>query len=257
MGSSITISVSERGAKSPNWTLEGDTSGEKTLADILQFTKNSLLEVARYALKEEQGFGFTKNPLVYVDKKLNKPLYLVNPLGEISFVSKEAASKILIDVFEEIIHRSKVVTGEYISSHIVFHNGRIVARTREELKRWIDSQPIFDTDDRVRFINLAPYAARLERLGVTAQRSMRVFRKSKDKQMRSGAKVRKPNGAYALSFRALKRRFKKTTAIKFEMIPANYYGLSFYDVFKTGPSQGKPYLYPSILIKLNEVGNEL
>lgn len=257
MASEIALSVVERGAKAPNWSIQSDITGEQTLADVLKFTRNSLIEIARTALLEEQGQGFTKTPLVYVDKKLNKPLEAVNPLGEISFVSKQAASIVLVDVLEEIIYRSKVVTGQYIASHIVFHNGKVVARDVASLKKWIESRPNLETDDRVRFINLAPYAARLERLGVTAQRSFKTFRKSKDKQQRAGAKVRKPNGAYALSFRALKRKFKKTTAIKFEMIPANYYGLTQYDVFKTGPSAGRPYLYPSILITLSEVGNIL
>lgn len=259
---SIDLSVKENGRKSPNYTLDTDLAGEITLDELLNFTKSSLIIIADETLREEQVKGFDKNPVVAVDGRVGKPVINVNPLGKIEFNSRTNIDDMLLATYEGILHRSKVVTGLYKSSHYVFLNGRQVATDMSSLKAWLSTKPDIKDSDLIRFVNIQPYARRLERFGVTAQRSNIRLEKSRDKRQRSGPKILAPNGAYFLTARSIKRLYKRNSSIRFGFIPGYLLGLSA--TFKTfsrasgsrreSRSKKSTYLYPTITISISAGG---
>jgi hypothetical protein len=87
------------------------------------------------------------------------------------------------------------------------------------------SKDSFDEKDRIRFINTAPYARKLERDGVTAQRQKAKIGNGSRVSRGVRSKIRVPNGAYALAARAVRAKFKGNSGIKFSLIPGNYLGI--------------------------------
>ena len=268
----VEFSVSENGRKAPNWTIDSDIGGELSLEALLKFTKANLLLIADQALSEEQAKGFDKNPVVHVDGKLNKPLIQVHPLGKIEFTKRQQLSEVLRFVYDGILSRAPVKTGLYKKSNFVFVNGRQVASDKASFESWLAKNPQVEAKDIIRFVNIQPYARKLERYGVTAQKKKYRTRKSKDARGRSGnslGEVLAPNGAYFLTTRSAARIYKNNLQILFKYIPGSDFGFSA--KFKT-PSKGivaskgkrkgkalghkgaRTYLYPSILLKIRETG---
>ena len=251
----VEYSVYESGRKAPQYTLDTDLKGELTLAELLEFTKSSLIVIADQVLKEEQARGFDKKPIAVVDGSPYKQIIDVNPLGKIEFFSKVAIDKIMLEMYESILERSPVDTGLYKSSNYVFINGTQIATNLEELKKWLDRKPTINPNDLIRFVNIQPYARRLERLGVTAQRQQSRTVKSRDKKQRSGSRILAPNGAYFLSFRSIKRKFKNNVGIRFNFISGANLGLSASFKEKPGSSaKVSTYLYPSISFLVSDLG---
>lgn len=259
----VDFSVRESGRKAPQWTLDSDINGEMTLADLLAFTKQNLLVIADTALAEEQAKGFDKNPVVTVDGRIGKPVIAVNPLGSIMFTSTADISEVVLEIYQFILERSPVLTGRYKSSHYVFLNGKQVATDLSSLNSWLATKPEVEPKDVIRFVNIQPYARKLERLGVTVDRTQARFRKSSDKRQRSGPQVRAPNGTYYLATRAALRKFKQNLKISFKFISGSEMGLTA--TFKMNyarpgkltnrkPAKPSTYLYPSILLKISDGG---
>jgi hypothetical protein len=264
----VDFSVTEKGRKAPQWKIENDLNGEMSLADLLEFTKQNLILIADTALSEEQAKGFDRTPIVKVDNRVGKPVAQVSPLGSIEFISRQNIDDIMLAIYDAIEHRSPVDTGLYKQSNYVFFNGKQIAKTRSELTAWLATKPQVEPKDLIRFVNIQPYARKLERYGVTAQRQQRRLRKSQDARARSGngGKVLAPNGTYYLASRSASRLYKNNLKISFKYIVGSDLGLM--SVFKTG-SNGVPgskkkssrkaknprtYLYPSILLKITEGG---
>lgn len=260
----VELSVYENGRKAPQYTLDTDLNGEITLAELLNFTKAALIIISDETLKEEQANGFDKKPVVVVDGKQNKPVINVSPLGQIEFVSRTNMDEIILQTYTGLLERSPVDTRRYIKSHYVFLNGTQVATDFPSLKSWLATKPQFKDTDFIRFVNIQPYARKLERLGVTAQRAHVRQEKSKDKRGRSGTHILAPNGAYFLTSRSIRRLFKQNSVIKFGFISGSQLGLLA--AFKTqasgarGGKRGKihkgarTYLYPSITISVSQGG---
>lgn len=249
----VSLSVFERGRRRPEYTLDSDLNGEMTLMDLLEWTKSTLIITADEVLKEEQSRGFDKKPVLIVDNTKGKSPLDVSPLGQIEFIARQQFGPVLIEAYEGLIHRSKVLTGAYIKSHYVFHNGKQVATDLESLKTWLTvNPPDFKEKDTIRIVNIQPYARRLEMLGVTAQRS----KQSSNKIRGQGNFVRVPNGVYQLTTRAIRSKYKYNSIIKFTFLPGGSMGLSA--SFKKGRrgknSAGRPYLYPSIVFTITERG---
>jgi hypothetical protein len=256
MNFKVEVKVVESGKNAPNYSLDKDLNGETTLQSLLQFTKSALISIADQVLFEEQAKGFDKDPIVLVDGKQGKPIFNVNPLGKIEFLSRvtrESLDKLIKDTYESILSRSPVDTGKYISSHYVFINGTQVASDLLSLNSWLATKPDIGPKDLIRFVNIQPYARKLERLGVTAQRQQSRTVKSRDKRQRSGARILAPNGAYFLAFRSVKRKYKNSAGIKFSFIPGSYMGLTA--SFATAGSGAKKstYLYPSISFLIRDL----
>lgn len=253
----VDFSVYENGRRAPEYTLDSDLNGEVSLADFLEFTKASLIVTADTILREEQSNGFDKDPVVTVDGRTGKSPANVNPFGTIEFTSRVNVTDMLLETYEGILGRSPVLTGRYKSSHLVFLNGKQVASDLASLQAWVATNPEFSEKDLVRFVNIQPYGRKLERLGVTAQRQQARTSRTKDK--RSGevrVRLRQPNGTYFLTARAIKSKYKRNSSVRFGFISGGNLGIT--GSFKSGRpgknSAGRPYLYPSITIYLNERG---
>ncbi len=247
--------VFEDGRKAPEYSLETDLRGEISLADFLAFTKSSLIIIADQVLKEEQDNGFDKNPVLVVDGSQSKPIANVSPLGSIEFVSRANITDIIRETFDGLIFRSPIDTGKYVSSHVVLLNNSEVARGQNSLDSWLATNPQFKDSDTIKFVNLQPYARKLERLGVSGQRQQSRTVKSRDKRKAaSGGRILAPNGAYFLTTRAIKAKYKQNINIKFSFIPGGQLGLK--GSFKVGRNgkPGRSYLYPIIILTVNERG---
>ena len=263
------ISVKVKGAGAEFYTIEGGLGEKATLEELLAFTKKSLIAIALDALKSEQDKGFEKNPVVVVDGKKNKSVLDVSPLGKIQFIAQVQGTALLSELYEDIMIRSKVVTGTYIEGNFVFYNGKVVATNRSEMASWLEKKPEFVKGDTIRFANVVPYARKLERFGVRAGVTRPRKAKTRDKKQRSGPLVLAPNGVYFLSHRAISRKYKQNAAkMRFEFILGSTLGVQGVPaISKDGkplrrnykPSAGKPknsgpYLYPSIKIVIGETG---
>ena len=263
----VSISVSESGRKAPQYTIDSDLKGEITLTELFEFFRTSLATIAFETLKEEQDLGFDKKPVISVDGRVGRRIDQVKPFGQIEITARAEAMEILLDAYQAVLDRSPVDTGLYISSHIVVWNTTVIAKNMGDLRAWLSKSPELKDSDSFVIVNTQPYARRLERLGVTAgngsfsSRSPR-YQKSRDKRQRSGPQVLAPNGAYFLASRAIKRKYKRNSTIRFKFIPGYVLGLGA--VFKTFSkasgtrkrSKSKPstYLYPAIVISLKEGG---
>jgi len=261
---SVDYSVYEGGRKAPQYTLETDLNGELSLAEFVEMVRSNLIVIADQVLREEQSNGFDPDPVVIVDGRVGKPVYNVKPFGQIEFVARGNMKEIILETYEAILHRSPVDTGQYIKSHYVFLNGRQVATDSTSLNSWLATDPDFKDSDLIRFVNIQPYARKLERLGVTAQRQQSRSVNSRDKRGRTGTKVLVPNGTYYLTTRAIQRKYKRNSSVKFAFISGTQLGLTA--SFKTATSgargggrgklkkPGRTYLYPSITILVSESG---
>lgn len=266
---SVDMFVYEKGKRKPGYTIESDLDGKVTLEEYVRFMKLTLLTIARDTLKEEQARGFDLKPTVLVDSRRGKNLEAVKPFGRIDFIARLDIKEILMETYQGLLDRSKIVTGQYVESHFVFWNTNRVATNKQELEAWYDSNPPVKPGDRILFVNTAPYARRLERYGVvkgSKSKSRLRYQKSSDKRKRSGldGKVLASNGVYFLTTRAIKRKYGKQTKIEFKNIPGSTLGITNFQ-FKS-KSTKKPkgakkstgtYLYPTLLIVVDSAGGVL
>lgn len=264
----ISITVSERGRSKlkPEWTLESDINGKVTAQQLFGLLQDTLINTAILALEDEQRRGFDKQPVVRVDNKIGKSPFAVNPLGKIEFIARQQGRDIILEIYDNILKRSPDRSGEYFKSNIVSYNGQVVAEDRAELVKWLTSKDSFDEKDRIRFINTAPYARKLERDGVTAQRQKAKIGNGSRVSRGVRSKIRVPNGAYALAARAVRAKFKGNSGIKFSLIPGNYLGIGSNYPRQSGSGKdtsynrreykttGRPYLYPTILLEISTLG---
>ena len=157
----VKVSIKDGRKTRGDYRLDDDLSGEWTLADLLQSTKDALINISMDVLKEEQGRGFDKEPIMLVDGRQGKPLTAVNPLGQVEFSARQDFTDIIKETYIGLYKRSPVKTGRYVDSHYVFHNGVQVANDYSRLERWLSSNPEFKDGDTVRIVNVQPYARRL------------------------------------------------------------------------------------------------
>lgn len=252
----VDFSVYENGRKKPEYTLDSDLAGEVSLKDFLEFTKSTLIVTADVVLKEEQSNGFDKKPVVAVDGKVGKPVFNVSPLGSIEFTSRANMSEVILETYKAILFRSPVLSGRYKSSNFVFLNGQQIATDLPTLEAWLKSNPPFKDNDLIRFVNVQPYGRKLERLGVTGQRTQsRTVGKKKKGLIGPARGVKVPNGTYFLTARAIRAKYKRNSVIKFTFISGSSLGItgSFKQSRRGKP--GRPYLYPTIIISVSESGS--
>ena len=265
----LTVSAREIGRPGERWDLQSDIDGKVSLQQFLQSIKFALIDISLKALQEEQVRGFDKEPITYVDGRRDKAIAAVNPLGKIEFVSSQVSGlKVIEDIYRGITDRSKIVTGTYLSGNLVYYDSKIVASNPFELVSWLASSPKLVPGKQIIFMNVVPYARRLERLGVTAQKSRYRTAKSRDKRQRSGPRILAPNGTYFLTYRSASRLYGKNARIKFGFIRGSTLGIqntpivsksgkslrtSFAPKGFWGKSSG-PYLYPAIFLTIPEKG---
>ena len=253
----VYIQVLENGKRAPKYTLDSDLNGEVSIIDLFKFTKNSLIVITDQTLKEEQARGFDKDPILLVDGRRNRDVRTVHPLGQLELVARQQFGDVLLEAYNGLLKRSKERTGRYKDSHYVFFNGVLVATDLRELQAWLRSNPDFKEGNIIRIANIQPYARKLELWGVTAQRSKtRLEDKGRRKGEKTGKIIKVPNGAYMLTARSIKSKYKQNAGIRFTFLPASSLGLS--GTFKTKGrnknSVGRPYLHPSLVITVQERG---
>jgi hypothetical protein len=262
------VSVKVSGAGAEFYTVEGSLSEKATLQEFLAFTKKSLIGISLDALRLEQERGFERDPVVVVDGRKNKSILDVSPLGKIQFIAKAQGTTLLFDLYQDILAKSKVVTGTYLENNFVMYNSKVVATNTAELISWL-AKVEFTRGDTIRFVNVTPYARKLERSGVRAGITKERLVKTRDKKQRSGPLVQAPNGVYFLAHRAISRKYKQNVEkMKFIFLTGNTLGIQNYPVIskRTNKPLGKnfvkrgnqkksgPYLYPTIQIVIGESG---
>lgn len=251
----VKMEVYQNGKRAPQFELHGqDFDGHLTLADFFELTKSTLILTANQVLREEQASGFDQHPVVIVDGRIGKPVIDVSPLGSIQFQARADVGDILIDTMQAILDRSPVKTGTYLHSNFVYFNSDRVATDMASLKAWLATNPSFNDKDLLRFVNIQPYARKLERAGIRAGTekggNKRYSKRGKGERSRS---ILVPNGAYYITNRVIRNKYKRNSIIRFEFIPGTQLGLKGSFIPRKG-KPGRPYLYPSILISVQESG---
>ncbi len=252
-----------------------NTSAPQEIAELAAFTKGKLIEIALMTLHEEQLKGFDRKPLTLVDGIENYDLDDVKPFGQIQFISRVAAEDFLLPIYQGLIKRSAYDEGGYSEEgHFVYVNQQLVANSLSTLQSYIKSSvKLFKTGDIIRFVNVMPYAGKLERNGVTATRRGKGNVKekmSKDKKRgyRSGFTVRAPNGAYFLTAKSINKNYKFVSKIEFQWVNGanidltaapthSKIGKKFRRTFAPKKGRGArkgSYAYPSIVVIINEGG---
>lgn len=263
----VDIKVTEGGGKKATtpYSLESDLNGEWTMEQLVQHLKTSLIQISLDVLAEEQARGFDKDPVMVVDGK-TKPLFSVSPFGRIEFFSRiKEIAPVLEKIYSDILKKSPVDTATYIEGNLVLVNGKTVATNMVEFQNYLKTAE-FSATDIIRFINVTPYARKLERSGITAQRRARRLVKSRDKKSRGqifdGNKILAPNGVYYLTLKSFQKKYKFLASAKFKLVPGGSFDTSKLPTTanngkplrRTYKKTGEPYLYPSIVINFKEAG---
>lgn len=272
---SLEYSVKDTGRSGTpfNFDLDLDINGDTTFREFKERIRLAQILIARSVLREEQRDGFDKSPITRVDGVAGRKEEQVKPFGRIEYFSKISDLEILLQVYKSIEERSPVRTGLYRNSNYVFVDNRIVAKNEAELFKFVEQTKEFGISEisEVRFVNVTPYAARLEYSGT--RKEIRGLNKglnvTKGKTGKSrykktlGRPIKKPNGAYYLASRTLGSIKGFFAQVKFEFIPNGFQGLIFdpdgvfRNTYANSPKNrakrrvGKPYVYPSILFKIS------
>jgi len=276
MGLSLDISVSESGKGQKAWNLESDLNGKATEAEMQTFLRTALIQIAPQALREEQARGFDKKPRVRVDNQWDRPIEGVKPFGKIEYFARQNAIEAIGQIYNEISKRSLVDTGQYRDSNYVIVNRKVVATNLAELKAWMftTAKTGLPSNTIVRFVNVTPYAARLEFAGYSkgvrgGSKGKRIgSRKTRAAKKAPGGRAAKPNGTYVLAHRIARSKYKSiANFIKFTFIPNGFDGINISGngVFRTSYKEvdrkgnrtkraGQPYVYPSIVLDFSEKG---
>jgi len=245
------------------------TRAEDTIENLLANVKQFLIYTAQEALAEELRAGFDPGYVTKIDGKNNKDLETVNPLGKIQYLARVNFIEAILSIYMEIMKESKVVTGAYAKANMVFFNSILIADNYENLKRTLEAMlksRKLESNDTIRFVNIAAYARKLETLGVTKNTSTKRWRISKaTRKYGGGGKLLKPpNGVY---WNVAKRMVKKFAVLKgakfrYELLLGNYLGIGMLSLSrkfkgatrKTGREIGRSYVYPTIVLKIGEEG---
>lgn len=272
-----TIEVTENGKKSPEWSLQGDLNGSTSFEEFSEFVRQSVIQISLSVLKEEQQKGYFKTPSILVDGQ-KKPIEQVRPFGDVLIAERLTTGDILTPIYQNIISRSPHgQSGTYEAFNIVLYNNNEIARSMAELQNWIKSNPsALKAGDQVRFLNLTPYASKLERNNIVkgGGKGIRHRPSRKAKGQYKGTPIRVPNGTYVLAFRASQKYLRGNVKGKFEFINGKYINAIAKPRSTVGPNNGKVrdlrvtfsqsarnafknkikgfYVYPSIVLTITE-----
>lgn len=250
-------------------SLSGDISGDATLKDLTKFTKQALIQISLETFKEERGRGFDPKPRVRVDNSFNKDIFAVNPFGKIEFIARQNVAPAIRNIYAEIQKFSPVTSGQYKASNYIFVNNQIVATDPGSLEVYLKTAR-FKGGEKIVFMNVTPYSARLEANGI--RKGQRGSLRGKNiKRKKTGEKrgkvTARANGTYALAYRFARKKFIGISgALRFAYLPNGTDGIYIQEsgVFKTSYQNtrknrakgqvGKPYYYPAIIITISPEG---
>lgn len=241
---------------------------------MVEDSKTIARQIAREVLIEEQSRGFEKEPRVRTDNIFDKPIINIKAFGKIEYYARQEFSEAITAIYTRLLALSPVGrTHYYKNTHYVLFRGKTVARDASELKSWLLTAEFRD-GDILRFVNAMPYARKLE---LNAGRNIITGKnkgtKNSKKRMGksgsgSGAMVRKPNGAYFLTYRYARSQFKSiSNFMKFAFLTGDALGIKNSPVRGRQPSgsafrttfkkDGRTYLYPTIVLDFSKTGATL
>ena len=170
------------------------------------FIRKVTIETAEQALREEVGRGFDSQPVVVTDGMPRRDYRGVKIGGRIEFIRRPQMADAVLWALDELRKRSPVLTGRYVSSHIVMINGAEIAGDVAAALRNVKET------DRVQIANTQPYARKIE--GATAsKRTGRGKRKPSSKQAKGGV--------YRVVVRGLVQRYGRSMFFDYKMVKLN------------------------------------
>lgn len=186
-------------------TVEGLSSFQagRSIAD---WVRQSTIDVAERALREEVGRGFDNQPVVITDGVPRRDYLAVKPFGTIEFAARANIAEIVMWALNRLQQISPVKTGRYASTHTIMLNGTEIGGNIALALR--NARP----GDKVQIVNPQPYARKLE--GATA-------RKSTGRGRRKPSSRQAPNGIYRVVQREVVNRYGKTLFVDFKYVPLN------------------------------------
>lgn len=260
----LEYSVVESGTNGAQYIIGDGPPEGADLELLLKYFKKTLVLVADTVLKEEQAKGFDMNPIVAVDGVTNRSTLDVKPFGKIEISARVDASDFILKIYTDILEKSPVDTGMYLDYNFIFYNSNPIASNMSELNTWLAKKVPLKTGDIIRFANVMPYASMLERNGITRQKAKmrRTIAKPYKKRKVGPMLVRQPNGTYFLSARAVTRKYKFNSNIRFEWVNGAKMDLagvpsvsrSGKPLRKTFKKRKGSYVYPSIVVRITEKG---
>lgn len=255
--SQVSLTVYEKGKRKPEYTIESNIRGELTAAELLSLIKNTIVAVAKDAKREETARGFDPRARIVVDNKFNRVEEDVKPTGKIEYIARQDLREILQFSYDKIINLTRIITrtGNYAKNNVVLYNNVEVARNPADFKKFLDFKRDFKNNDRIEFVNIAPYANKQELEGLVKGGGRTARIKPKKGTEGPARLVRKPNGVYFLAHRSIKEKYKGNSFIKYQPILGQEIGLTSPPrgsgvgrIRQTGKSAGRTYVYPAILI---------
>ncbi len=166
-----------------------------------------VVATARQVLREEQQKGFDPDPRTIVDRRPNARIETVKLFGTIEFVERAELGAIIDWIYRALVETSPVLKGDYARAHMVLVNGR--EATEDE---WRAIGP----GDRITFVNIQPYARRIEGGARFVGWTSRV-----DKTARKhvgGFSLQAPNGVYRVVFGQARRKFGKQVFLDYKFV---------------------------------------
>lgn len=273
------LEVTENGKKVPSKA--DDFSGEMTLRDFAETMSFLIKDTANLALREEQANGSLKDPIFEVDGiRKSNIAGKVLPYSKIRIFERlaqnlQATKQVLLDIYKRLLTQSPKGSNQYASGHVVVHKNMVVAKDYTSFELYLSKLLELKPKDRIYFVNVAPYAGKLEREGTTASNSSNVkLVKSRDKNRKrqmmntdNTGIVRRPNGVYFTTHRAFARQgfltanfdfgfgFSQLTYLGVDGSSYPFYQRSTGKVMRRdfSPENRKykgPYVYPYIMFKV-------
>ena len=239
-----------------NYAYQLDLNGVRSFEDFKKLVKSGLIEIALSEFEAEKRKGFDPKPRVRVDNSFSKSIKDVNPFGRIEFLARFSdIIQPFREAYDAIMDRSPEKSGFYKMAHLVYFNNRVVARDRREFLRFLERQQSigFKNNDLISFVNIAPYARRLERYGIRRETQGRgKGRVTAKRKERGRDRTLVPNGTYVVSQPAIKRLLKGIALVSnVKFLPQEFKSTAGKTYrFK----DGRPYLYPVIDCRISGAG---
>jgi hypothetical protein len=262
--------------KDTNYSIKSDLEGIDNILYLRNAIKTIFIDVTNEVYQEELANGFDPKANRFVDNDVRKDLADVEPFGKVQYVARADMYEMLLDIYERILATSPILTGRYQKNNLIFYNNTQIATDMDELVAYLATNPAFESKDQIRFVNISPYARKLERYGITKERGSGKLHyaklkvnKKKNRDLLGYKESYLPSGVYALEASLAKRRYGKNSFISFSFIdggaisgvstdsgglPINRYVNGKGNGRKSSDRTGKPYFYPCIVINVIGAG---
>lgn len=171
--------------------------------------REMMYAVFAMALRQEQAEGDLLEPTIITDNVWNKSPLLVDRKIEAIDPGGLQAAEVVSFVYEQIIKRSPIDTGAYISSHVIQQNGKIVSDPTD--------MRLAQRSDVITITNPLPYAKKIEQ----------------------GLSNQAPRGVYRLAAIAAQNKFRRIARIKFTYRPISRLGDIMSGNLRTGSGRGR------------------